>query len=32
LVFDDEGHGIAKLKNKSVAYPAIVRFLEEHLA
>ncbi|RMG91487.1 MAG: S9 family peptidase [Chloroflexi bacterium] len=31
LVFDDEGHGIAKLKNKLVAYPAIVSFLDTHL-
>jgi len=31
LVFDDEGHGIAKLKNKLAAYPAIVRFLDRHL-
>jgi dipeptidyl aminopeptidase/acylaminoacyl peptidase len=29
--FDDEGHGIAKLKNKLVAYPAIVDFLDKHL-
>jgi dipeptidyl aminopeptidase/acylaminoacyl peptidase len=32
LVFDDEGHGIARLKNKLVAYPAIVNFLDKHLA
>ena len=31
LVFDDEGHGIVKLKNKKVAYPAVVTFLDEHL-
>lgn len=31
LVFDDEGHGIVKLKNKKVAYPAVVDFLDEHL-
>jgi dipeptidyl aminopeptidase/acylaminoacyl peptidase len=31
LVFDDEGHGLAKLKNKLVAYPAIVAFLDRHL-
>ena len=31
LVFDDEGHGIVKLKNKLVAYPRIVAFLDEHL-
>ena len=28
LVFDDEGHGLVKLKNKLVAYPAIVDFLD----
>lgn len=32
LVFDDEGHGIVKLKNKLVAYPAIVAFLQQHLS
>ena len=31
LVFDDEGHGIARLKNKKVSYPAIIRFLLEHV-
>ena len=31
IVFDDEGHGIAKLKNKLVAYPAIVDFLDRVL-
>jgi dipeptidyl aminopeptidase/acylaminoacyl peptidase len=31
LVFDDEGHGVAKLKNKRVAYPAVVAFLNRHL-
>ncbi|MBN1246326.1 MAG: S9 family peptidase [Anaerolineae bacterium] len=31
LVFDDEGHGIVKLANKLVAYPAIVEFLNEYL-
>jgi dipeptidyl aminopeptidase/acylaminoacyl peptidase len=31
IVFDDEGHGIVKLKNKLVAYPAIVEFLDAHL-
>jgi len=31
LVFDDEGHGIVKLKNKKVAYPAVVAFLDEHV-
>jgi dipeptidyl aminopeptidase/acylaminoacyl peptidase len=32
LVFDDEGHGLVKLKNKLVAFPAIVDFLNKHLA
>jgi dipeptidyl aminopeptidase/acylaminoacyl peptidase len=31
LVFDDEGHGIVKLKNQLVAYPAVMDFLEKHL-
>ncbi|HZG68702.1 MAG TPA: S9 family peptidase [Herpetosiphonaceae bacterium] len=31
LVFDDEGHGVIKLKNKQVAYPAIIDFLAKHL-
>lgn len=31
MVFDDEGHGIHKLKNKRVAYPAIVDFLSRTL-
>jgi dipeptidyl aminopeptidase/acylaminoacyl peptidase len=31
LVFDDEGHGIHKLKNKLVAYPAVVDFLKRYL-
>lgn len=31
LVFDDEGHGLAKLKNKLIAYPAIADFLEKHV-
>jgi dipeptidyl aminopeptidase/acylaminoacyl peptidase len=31
LVFDDEGHGIVKLANKKVAYPAVVEFLDHHL-
>lgn len=31
LVFDDEGHGIHKLKNKLVAYPAVVEFLNRYL-
>jgi protease II len=31
LVFDDEGHGIVRLKNKLVAYPAVVAFLDRYL-
>ncbi len=31
LVFDDEGHGIVKLKNKLVTFPAIIDFLRKHL-
>jgi dipeptidyl aminopeptidase/acylaminoacyl peptidase len=29
--FEDEGHGIVKLKNRLVAFPKIADFLEEHL-
>ncbi len=31
LVFDDEGHGIVRLKNKLVAYPAVAAFLDRYL-
>jgi dipeptidyl aminopeptidase/acylaminoacyl peptidase len=31
LVFDDEGHMLAKMKNKQIAYGAIVDFLDNHL-
>ncbi len=31
LKFEDEGHGLSKLKNKLVAFPAIVDFLDKHL-
>ena len=31
LVFPDEGHGLVKRANRLVAYPAIARFLDEHL-
>ncbi|HOU13967.1 MAG TPA: S9 family peptidase [Anaerolineae bacterium] len=31
LVFDDEGHGVVKLKNKLVMFPAIVEFLSNVL-
>ena len=32
LVFEDEGHGLVKLKNKQIAYPAIINFLDEVLS
>jgi Tol biopolymer transport system component/dienelactone hydrolase len=32
LRFDDEGHGIVKLANRLVCYPAIAAFLDRHLA
>lgn len=31
LPLDDEGHGIVKLKNKLVAFPEMVKFLEKNL-
>ena len=31
LIFDDEGHGLVKLKNRQVAYPAVVEFLKRYL-
>jgi len=31
LIFDDEGHGLVKLKNKRVAYPAVVEFLKTYV-
>jgi dipeptidyl aminopeptidase/acylaminoacyl peptidase len=31
LRFPDEGHGVVKLKNKLVAYPAAAEFLDRHL-
>lgn len=31
LIYDDEGHGLAKLKNRLDAYPKIAAFLDEHL-
>ncbi|MBN2469657.1 MAG: S9 family peptidase [Anaerolineae bacterium] len=31
LVFEDEGHGLAKLKNKLAAYPAVIDFLKKHV-
>lgn len=32
IIFDDEGHGIVKLKNRIKAFEAIVEFFNEHLA
>lgn len=31
LVFDDEGHGLAKRKNRLVAYTQVVKFLDDYL-
>jgi dipeptidyl aminopeptidase/acylaminoacyl peptidase len=31
MTFDDEGHGLSKRKNRLVAYPAVVRFLDRHV-
>ncbi|MFC6836365.1 S9 family peptidase [Halomarina ordinaria] len=31
LVFEDEGHGVAKLENRVEAYSRIVSFLDEHV-
>jgi dipeptidyl aminopeptidase/acylaminoacyl peptidase len=31
MTFDDEGHGLAKLKNRLVAYPAMVKFLDQYV-
>jgi dipeptidyl aminopeptidase/acylaminoacyl peptidase len=31
LLYEDEGHGLAKLKNRLDAYPKIVAFLDEYL-
>ncbi|WP_129114928.1 S9 family peptidase [Halegenticoccus tardaugens] len=31
LIFEDEGHGFAKLENRIEAYSAIVDFLDEHV-
>jgi dipeptidyl aminopeptidase/acylaminoacyl peptidase len=31
LLFDDEGHGLSKTKNKITAYSAMVDFLDQHL-
>jgi dipeptidyl aminopeptidase/acylaminoacyl peptidase len=32
LLYEDEGHGLAKLKNRLDAYPKIAAFLDEHFA
>ncbi|HXH26767.1 MAG TPA: prolyl oligopeptidase family serine peptidase, partial [Candidatus Acidoferrum sp.] len=32
LVYDDEGHGLAKLKNRLDAYPKVDQFLQTVLA
>jgi dipeptidyl aminopeptidase/acylaminoacyl peptidase len=32
LLYEDEGHGLAKLKNRLDAYPKIATFLDEHLS
>jgi dipeptidyl aminopeptidase/acylaminoacyl peptidase len=32
LLYEDEGHGLAKLANRLDAYPKIARFLDMHLA
>jgi dipeptidyl aminopeptidase/acylaminoacyl peptidase len=31
LIYEDEGHGLAKLKNRLDAYPKIVNFLEKYV-
>jgi dipeptidyl aminopeptidase/acylaminoacyl peptidase len=31
MIFDDEGHGLSKRKNRLVAYPAIVSFLDKYV-
>jgi dipeptidyl aminopeptidase/acylaminoacyl peptidase len=30
-LFDDEGHGISKLKNRLVVYPLVADFLDKHM-
>lgn len=32
IIYDDEGHGLAKRANRLDAYPKMLAFLEEHLA
>ena len=31
LLYEDEGHGLAKLKNRLDAYPKIAAFLDRHV-
>lgn len=31
MTFEDEGHGLVKRANRLVAYPAMVKFLDEHV-
>jgi dipeptidyl aminopeptidase/acylaminoacyl peptidase len=31
LLYEDEGHGLARLENRLDAYPKIAAFLDEHL-
>jgi dipeptidyl aminopeptidase/acylaminoacyl peptidase len=31
MTFEDEGHGLSKLKNRLVAYPAVVKFLDQYV-
>jgi dipeptidyl aminopeptidase/acylaminoacyl peptidase len=31
MTFEDEGHGLAKLKNKLIAYPAMIAFLDKNV-
>jgi dipeptidyl aminopeptidase/acylaminoacyl peptidase len=30
-LFDDEGHGISKLKNRLELYPAVTSFLDQYM-
>ena len=30
MIFDDEGHGLTKSKNRHAAFPAVVRFLDKY--
>jgi dipeptidyl aminopeptidase/acylaminoacyl peptidase len=31
VLFDDEGHGVAKLKNRLIVYPKVVEFLDKYM-